>query len=207
MKNLFSFPKAVREIPGGTGVGIDEKTISMGAGKDLRMKRLALALGLSAALLVAGACKKQQNDNDAIRAGIMQHLTGVGTLNMGAMDMDIRSLSINGNQARAEVEFRPKTGAAQGAGMQVAYNLEKRDGAWVVLKTQANGGMIQHPDPNQNPHQNQNVHPGDLPNFSDILNPAGPPTPGVLPPGHPPVNSQHANSPSGQDQASTKKPR
>jgi hypothetical protein len=208
MENLFSFPKAGREIPGGTGVGIDEKTISMGSGKDLRMKRLALALGLSAALLVAGGCKNQQNDNDAIRAGIMQHLTGVGTLNMSAMEMDIRSLSIKGNQARAEVEFRPKTGAAQGAGMQVAYNLEKRDGAWVVLKTQAAGGMIQHPDPNQNPHQNQNVHPGDLPNFSDILNPAGAPTPGALPPGHPPVNSQRANSPpSGQDQASTKKPR
>ena len=172
------------------------------------MKRVTLALGLSAALLVAGGCKNQQNDNDAIRAGIMQHLTGVGTLNMGAMDVDIRSLSIHGNQARAEVEFRPRTGAAQGAGMQVVYNLEKRDGAWVVLKTQANGGMIQHPDPNQNPHQNQDVHPSGLPNFSDILNPAGAPTQGVLPPGHPPVNSQPANSPpSGQDQASTKKPR
>jgi hypothetical protein len=170
------------------------------------MKRLALAL--SAALLVAGGCKYQQNDNDAIRAGIMKHLTGVGTLNMSAMEMDIRSFSINGNQARVEVEFRPKTGAAQGAGMQVAYNLEKREGAWVVLKTQAVGGMIQHPDPNQNPHQNQDVHPGGLPNFSDILNPAGAPTRGVPPPGHPPVNSQQANSPpSGQDQASTKKPR
>jgi len=29
MENLFSFPKAGREIPGGTRVGIDEKTISM----------------------------------------------------------------------------------------------------------------------------------------------------------------------------------
>jgi hypothetical protein len=168
------------------------------------MKRLALALGFSAALLVAGGCKNQQNDNEAIRVGIMQHLTGVGTLNMSAMDMDIRSLSINGNQARAEVEFRPKTGAAQGAGMQVAYNLENRGGAWVVLKTQSVGGMIQHPDPNQNPHQNRSVHPGDLPNFSDILNPAGAPAQSVLQPG----NSQQANSPpSGQDQASTKKPR
>jgi hypothetical protein len=149
------------------------------------MKRIALALGFFAALFAAGGCKKQQNDNDAIRAGIMQHLTRVGTLNMSAMVMDIRTVSINGDQAHAEVEFRPKTGAPQGAGMQVAYNLEKRDGAWVVLKTQASGGMIQHPDPNQNPHQNQDVHAGGLPRFNDVLNPAGAPAQSPLPPGHP----------------------
>ena len=80
------------------------------------MKRIALALGFFAALLAAGGCKKQQNDNDAIRAGIMQHLTGVGTLNMSAMVMDIQKVSINGNQAHAEVEFRPKTGSPQGYG-------------------------------------------------------------------------------------------
>jgi len=171
------------------------------------MKRIALGLGLAAALFLTGGCKKQQSVDDAIRAGIRQHLTNVGTLNMSALQMDIRSVSVNGDQAHAEVEFRPKTGAPPGAGMQVAYNLEKRDGAWVVLKTQAVGGMIQHPDPNQNPHQNQNVHPGGLPNFTDITNPAGAPAQGVLPPGHPAVSSQPANSqPSGQDQTPAKKP-
>ena len=172
------------------------------------MKRIALALGFFAALLAAGGCKKQQNDNDAIRAGIMQHLTGVGTLNMSAMVMDIQRVSINGNQAHAEVEFRPKTGSPQGAGMQVSYNLEKRDGAWFVLKTQAAGGMIQHPDPNQNPHQNQDVHSGGLPRFNDVLNPVAAPAQGSLPPGHPPAKSQPpASQLGGQDQASAKKPR
>lgn len=172
------------------------------------MKRFALALGLSAALLAASGCKKQQSDNEAVRAGILQHLAAVGTLNMSAMEMDIRSVSINQNQAHAEVEFRPKTGAPPGAGMQVAYNLEKRDGAWVVLKSQPVGGMIQHPDPNQNPHQNQNVHSGALPNFSDVLNPAGTSAQAALPPGHPPVNPQPASSqPNGQEQTPPKKPR
>jgi hypothetical protein len=172
------------------------------------MKRFALAVGLSAASLVAGGCKKQQNDNDAIRAGIMQHLAGVATLNLSAMDMDIRSVAITGNQAHAEVEFRPKSGAPPGAGMQVAYNLEKLDGAWVVQKTQAAGGTIEHPVPGQNPHQTQNVHPGGLPNFSDVLNPAGAPSASSLPPGHPPINPQPANSQqSAQDQSSVKKPR
>jgi hypothetical protein len=169
------------------------------------MKRLALAFVLSTALVAAGGCKKQQNDNDAIRAGIMQHLVGVGTLNMSAMEMDIKNVSINGSQAHAEVEFRPKTGAPPGAGMQVAYNLEKRDGAWVVLKTQAAGGVIQHPAPGQNPHQNQNVHPGSpngMPNFSEIMNSGSAAAPGTLPAGHPPVNAEPAK----KDQPSAEKP-
>jgi hypothetical protein len=170
------------------------------------MKRFALTLGLTAVLLGFAACKKQASDNDAIRAGILQHLTGIGTLNMSAMDMDIRSISINGNQAHAEVEFRPKTGGTPGAGMQVAYNLEKRDGTWVVLKSQPLGGMIQHPDPGQNPHKNQDVHNG-MPNFNEILNPTGTPQQGALPPGHPAVGSPQASpQPTPQDSTAPKKP-
>jgi hypothetical protein len=172
------------------------------------MKPLVLTLGLAAALFGSSACRNQASDNEAVRSGILQHLTAIGTLNMSAMDMDVRSVSINGNQAHAEVEFRPKSGGAPGAGMQVAYNLEKRDGAWVVLKTQPLGGAIQHPDTNQNPHKNQDVHSGGLPNFKDVLNPSGATAPSALPPGHPPVNSQQpSSSPSWQDQASNKKPK
>src|SRR3989442_6985833 len=179
----------------------------VGLEKTFQMKRIVLALGLAATLLLGGGCKKQPSDNDAIRAGIMQHLTAVGTLNMSAMEMDVRSVSINGNQAHAEVVFRPKTGAPPGAGMQVAYNLEKRDGSWVVQKTQSNGGMIQHPDPNKNPHQNQDVHSGSLPHFSDIVNPPGAPAQGALPRGHPAVNYQPKQLSSAQDQSPVKKPR
>src|SRR5271165_6808241 len=97
---------------------------------DPLMKRLAILLGLISAFSSAGGCKKQQSDTDSIRSGILLHLTAVGNLNVSAMEMDIHNVSINGNQAHAEVEFRPKTGAAPGMGMQVAYDLEKRDGAW-----------------------------------------------------------------------------
>ena len=172
------------------------------------MKRLSTAVLIFAAFCAAGGCKHQASDKDAIRAGILQHLTAVGTLNISAMQMDIRNVSINGNQAHAEVEFRPKTGAAPGTGMQVAYNLEKRDGSWTVLKTQAAGGAMQHPDPNQNPHQNQALHSGSLPNFNAVLNPAGTPSQGALPPGHPQVASPQSNpQANGQDTASAGKPR
>jgi hypothetical protein len=171
-------------------------------------KRLSIVMLLFATFCGVSGCKAQASDNDAIRAGILRHLTAVGTLNINAMNMDIRSVSINGDQARAEVEFRPKTGATPGAGMQVAYNLEKRDGSWTVLKTQAAGGAIQHPDPNQNPYQSQNVHSGALPDFNSVLNPAGASAPGTLPPGHSPVATQQSNpQPGGQDPASARKPR
>ena len=162
---------------------------AIGAEELHRAKQISGALLLSAALLLGAGCKKQ-SENDAIRAGILQHLNGVGTLNMSAMDMDIRSVSINGNQAHAEVVFRPKNSPQEGAGMQVAYNLEKRGGAWVVQKSQPTGGMIQHPDTSKNPHQNPDVHSGSLPNFKDIVNPSAAPAQGTLPPGHPPVNAQ-----------------
>src|SRR5260370_26735406 len=104
---------------------------------ELVMKRSASAILLFAAFFHISGCKHQPSDTDAIRSGILQHLTAVGTLNISAMQMDIRSASINGNQAHAEVEFPPKTAPTPRAGIQCAYNLEKRDGSSLVLKTQA----------------------------------------------------------------------
>ncbi|HKW35664.1 MAG TPA: hypothetical protein VJN92_21835 [Candidatus Acidoferrum sp.] len=169
------------------------------------MKRILPALGLAVVLVGLGACKKQTNDNDAIRVGILQHLTSIGTLNMSAMDMDMRSVSVRGNQAHAEVEFRVKTGGAPvGAGMQVAYDLEKRGSVWVVLKTQPLGGM-QHPATSQNSGANQPVH--SMPNFNELLNPSSAAAQRALPPGHPPLSSSPAVLPSApQAPPSTTKP-
>lgn len=166
------------------------------------MKRLILALGLAIAFFGLSACKKQTNDSDGIRAGILQHLTSIGTLNMSAMDMDMRSVAVTGHQAHVEVEFRAKNSGPPGGGMQVAYDLEKRGNAWVVSKSQPLGGM-QHPSTNQNPSANQPVH--SMPNFNELLNPSGTPSKDALPPGHPPVSSpQSASPPASQDQPSKK---
>lgn len=142
-------------------------------------------------LLFASGCKKQPSDADAIRAGITQHLTALNTLNLSAMDMDVTNVAINGTSAQAQVTFHPKTGAPPGAGMQVSYQLEKRDSAWVVVKTQGVGGGIEHPPAGANPHTQAGagaVH-GSLPNFQEILGPQKPANGTALPPGHPPVDS------------------
>ena len=48
------------------------------------------------------------------------------------MNVEVTSVQFNGNQAEATVSFTPKGGnAAQGMSMQ--YQLEQKDGRWVVV--------------------------------------------------------------------------
>jgi hypothetical protein len=153
------------------------------------MKRSAYVLMVIGFLVLFAGCKKQESDADAIRSGINQHLASLKTINLGAMDMNITNVSVQGNQAQAQVEFKPKTGAPQGAAMQVAYSLEKQNGLWVVQTTQPAGGSIQHPAPGQNPQMPpSSPSSGSMPNFRDLVPGAGNSNP--LPPGHPPANPQ-----------------
>ena len=163
------------------------------------MKRAPFYWILCGLLVVCAGCKKQVSDADAIRDGITQHLTGLRTINLSAMDMVVNNYSIQGDHAQAQVEFKPKTGAPAGAGMQVNYSLQKQsNGAWAVQKTEAVGGMIQHPAPGENPQQPMmpGSAPGSsaaMPNLRDLAGGGGAPG-GALPPGHPPINQQ-GNSP------------
>jgi hypothetical protein len=154
-----------------------------------RPVKALLAVTLCVALL--GGCRKKQGEDEAIRAAIRQHLVSLNTLNLQAMDMEFAKVAIQGNQASAEVTFKPKTGAPAGAAMQVSYRLEKVNGNWAVVKTAAAGGVIDHPDPGKNPHTQTapgDVH-GNLPNFKDVLGAPGEGAKGALPPGHPPVST------------------
>jgi len=153
------------------------------------MKRAASALAVVALLSLFAGCKKQESDSDGIRTGINEHLSSLKTINLSAMDMNITNVSIQGNQAQAQVEFRPKTGGPPGAAMQVSYSLAKQNGLWVVQNTQPMGGSIQHPGPGENPHTNESApSSGALPNFRDLVPGGG--NSSALPPGHPPINGQ-----------------
>ena len=64
-------------------------------------KRLSL-IALLVTLLPVTACKKKaDSDNQAIRAAVQQHLAQRGTLNMSAMDMEVKQVSVQGDQATA----------------------------------------------------------------------------------------------------------
>jgi hypothetical protein len=118
-------------------------------------------------LAVAAGCKKQANEQDAIRASIEKHLSGRSDLNLSAMDREVKQISVNGDHATAQVEFRLKQGSGS---MQVEYALERQAGEWTVTNSQPGGG--------QSPHSG--------------MTPSTPTSPGSggnsMPQGHPPVN-------------------
>jgi len=133
-------------------------------------RKIAIACCALALAFVSG-CKQKPSDDEAVRAAVRQHLSSLGTLNMQALETDFTNISIQNNQATAEVSFRPKAGAPAGAAMQVSYQLEKQEGNWRVVKKSTPSGMIQHPDSNANPHTSPvqgEVH-GKLPNFQEML--------------------------------------
>jgi hypothetical protein len=115
----------------------------------------------------AAGCKKQVNDQDAIRASIDKRLSGLAGLNLSAMDREVKQISVNGDHATAQVEFRLKQGNGS---MQVEYALERQGWEWTVTNSQPGGG--------------QSPHFGMMP-----PNPTSPDSGGnSMPQGHPPVN-------------------
>ncbi len=115
----------------------------------------------------AAGCGKTVNDQDAIRASIEKHLNGRADLNLSAMDREVKQVSVNGDHASAQVEFRLKGGDAR---MEIEYALERQGKEWTVQSSQPMGMGDAHSGTEQPP--------------------AGAPDSGSgqLPQGHPPAN-------------------
>jgi hypothetical protein len=82
-------------------------------------------------------CNKPAKDQDAIRASIEKRLNGRADLNMSAMDREVKQISVSGDHATAQVEFRLKGGDAR---MEIEYTLERQGKEWAVLDSQPMGG-------------------------------------------------------------------
>ncbi len=101
------------------------------------MKKMAL-LAVIATLVLgckngSGAAQSQaQAPENAVRAAIQDHLAHNGNLNLQAFDTDVKQVTVQGDHAQAEVEFRIKGGPGA---MQLSYSLEKHDGAWSVTNS------------------------------------------------------------------------
>ena len=131
------------------------------------MNRRILISTIIFLLAVAAGCKKQANDQDAIRASIDKRLNARGDLNLSMMDRDVKQISVNGDHATAQVEFRLKQGNAS---MQVQYALERQGGEWTITNSQPAGG--------------QNPHSGGMPSAPNSPDSGS----NSMPQGHPPVN-------------------
>jgi hypothetical protein len=150
---------------------------------------------LGIALLFAAACKAKLDDQEAIRLGVVKHLSSVQGLNLPNMEINVTQYSVERNVATAQVEIRAKGADAAAGSMQLAYSLEKRGGEWVVVKSAPAGGSLQHPATGEMP-QNAIMPPGRPgttgqvhPDFNEILK-GGQAPPQQSPPATPPPTSQ-----------------
>ena len=150
----------------------------------------AFALGLTVALL--GGCKKNIDNNDAVKQGINAYLSKRGDLL--AMDINVTSVAYRGDEATATVRFQAKGNSSPTAGMSMEYVLERKGNQWVV-KGRAGGdahtGMPQGAPGGSpgGPPQDSGGSLGAMPNLPNGHPSVGAPS-GALPPGHPPVGEK-----------------
>jgi hypothetical protein len=130
-----------------------------------------------AALLLA-ACNRASQNTEAVKQGVLNHLSKTAGLNVNSMTVEISSVTFRDNEADAQVSIRPKNSNDPANSMSMKYTLERKGSEWVV-KGRAGGGG--------------NPHGGSMPS-GDAANPhgGGAMTPGgdsasQLPPGHPPT--------------------
>jgi hypothetical protein len=98
------------------------------------------------AIADASATTAPKTDRDAIADAIRRHLGENKGINMAAMDSNVGDITIKGDQAQANVEFRLKQG---GTSMQMIYFLERHAGDWIILRSQPSGGEFSHPPMDQ----------------------------------------------------------
>lgn len=165
------------------------------------MKFIAGTAGLVLFFMLASGCKQESGavignaispENaapaDAIRTAIDAHLAHNGNLRRDSFSTEIKQLTFDGDHARAQVEFRTKSGPGA---MQLTYSLEKKNGAWVVAESTPNGSNFSHPSAGMPAQSSGATSAGDPAVFDALDKMHDHPRAGdaKLPPGHPRINS------------------
>ena len=97
----------------------------------------------------------------------MEHLSSRSGLDVSSMDVEVTSVTFQGDEAEAAVSFRPKGVTDPEAGMEMRYTLEKKGSRWVVKGKAGAGGGAPHGGGMESPH-------GGMPPSGDM--PAGHPS-------------------------------
>jgi hypothetical protein len=85
---------------------------------------------LLAALIFPGGCRKDIQNKDAVKQGVMNYLAKRSDLT--AMDVDVSNVTFHKDEAAATVHFQAKGNTEPGAGMEMKYVLERKGDEWVV---------------------------------------------------------------------------
>lgn len=152
------------------------------------------ALGLS--ITVLSGCKKDIQNNDAIKQGVTNYLSKRGDLL--AMDVSVANVTYKGDEATATVHFQAKGNNAPGGGMNMQYVLTRQGNLWVVKGKAAGETHGEGMGAPQGPAGGSGSM-GAMPNTSPA------PSSGALPPGHPSVGDGSGKLPPGHPTVSPKK--
>jgi hypothetical protein len=126
--------------------------------------------------LLLGACKRDIENEDAVRRGILSYFAK--RQDLSSMDVSVSKVAFRQNEADAVVHLQAKGTSAPGSGLDMSYVLERKGNEWVVKGKglgPGHGGMGM-PSPGQMPAPGQ--MPGSLPPGHPAVPPAGTPPPG-----------------------------
>jgi hypothetical protein len=133
------------------------------------VKRFWAALTAILVMGASAACKRNIDNQEAVRQAVIDYLSKRSNLNVSAMNVGVTSVTFRSNEADAVVSITAR-GATPGQPMSMRYTLERQGGHWAVKgKTEAGGS----------------------PHGAGAASPHGgvaPPAAGELPPGHPAVS-------------------
>ena len=90
--------------------------------------------GVLLLLLSLAACNRGNQNGDAVRQGVIDHLGKVG-LSVKAMDVSVTTVDYKGGEADATVSITPK-GGNPAQGMSMKYHLRQEGALWVVTGRQ-----------------------------------------------------------------------
>ena len=135
-----------------------------------------VAIGACALIAVTGCSNRNVDSLEAVKQGVIKDISK--NVNVGAMDVNVVSVSFRDTEADAVVSFAPKGGpAAQGLTMN--YTLERQGGEWHIKKR---GSMQGHgAQPSGGQMGGSTTGDGQLGEGRMGGNPSN------LPPGHPPL--------------------
>ncbi len=131
-----------------------------------------LAVGAAVLFFLAGCSNKNVDSLEAVKQGVIKDISK--NVNVGAMDVNVVSVSFRDTEADAVVSFAPKGGTAA-QGLTMNYTLERQGGEWHIKKRGNMQGHGAQPSGGQmGGGQMGSQMPGE--------------TPSNLPPGHPPLS-------------------
>jgi hypothetical protein len=142
-------------------------------------------------VLLAG-CKKDMQNQDAVRQGVMSYLSKRSDLL--AMDVSVSSVAFREDEATAQVHFQAKGNDSPAAGMTMQYVLERKGGQWVVKGRTGASASHGASGPGVNAVPGQGNLPGSLDGMPRVPAPGGAGS-NSLPPGHPTVGGSQALPP------------